>query len=144
MDLLKKNVERLEKYRLNLSSSSKLNEMKQQGIDKLEALKDRIFHRLNLFFLRMQSQWQRLFDENHELSLQKDKMVRELNQIIKMFLRAKQNHTSLEGQSSKSSVKYQDLKDLLVLSSLLGSKSKIDAKVTGFLKKLDNNLKNKQ
>lgn len=144
MDLLKKNVERLEKYRLNLSSNSKLNEMKQQGIDKLEALKDRIFHRLNLFFLRMQSQWQRLFDENHELSVQKDKMVRELNQIIKMFLRAKQTHTALDGKPSENRVKYQDLKDLLVLSSLLGSKSKIDAKVNSFLKKLDNNLKNKQ
>lgn len=144
MDVLKKNVERLEKYRLNLSSNSKLNEMKQQGIDKLEALKDRIFHTLNLFFLRMQSQWQRLFDENQELSVQKDKMVRELNQIIKMFLRAKQTHTALNGMPSENRVKYQDLKDLLVLSSLLGSKSKIDSKVNSFLKKLDNNLKNKQ
>ena len=144
MDLLKKNVERLEKYRLNLSSNSKINEMRQQGIDKLEALKDRIFHRMNLFFLRMQSQWQRLFDENQELSVQKDKMVRELNQIIKMFLRAKQAHTSLEGQPGDNRVNFQDLKNLLVLSSLLGSKSKIDAKVSAFLKKLDSNLKNKQ
>lgn len=144
MNILKKNVERLEKYRMNLTSNSKLNEMRQQGIDKLEALKDRILHRMNLFFLRMESQWQKLFDENHELSVQKDKMVRELNQIIKMFLRAKQTHSSTDGMTPDKRVRFQDIKDLLVLSSLLDSKSKIDSKVSGFLKKLDNNLKNKQ
>ena len=144
MDLLKTNVERLEKYRMNLSSNSKLNEMKQHGIDKLEALKDRIFNSINLFFLRMRSLWTKMFDESAEMSMQKDLIVKELNMMIKMFLKAKQNHSQMTEHKSNTMVDFQELKDLLVLSSLLDSKNKIDSKVTAFLKRLDSTMKNKK
>lgn len=137
------NVERLERYRMNLSNNSKLKEMKQQGIDKLEALKDRIYNRINLFFLRVHNQWLKLFDRTTEMSRDKDIIVKELNLMIKMFIRAKQNHSKISNQkNSASSVDFNELKDLLVLSSLLESKHKIDKKVSGFLKKLDQSIKN--
>lgn len=144
MEGLKMNVERLEKYRMNLSSNAKLNEMRQQGIDQLEALKDKIFNRINMFFVRMHSQWVKLFDENTEMAKNKDLMVRELNQIIKMFLKAKQNQSQLGKQKTETIVDFQELKDLLMLSSLLDSKKKIDNKVTSFLQKLDSTIKSKQ
>ena len=144
MDILKMNVERLERYRLNLSSNSKLKEMKQQGIDKLEALKDRIYNRINLFFLRVNNQWLKLFDRTSEMSRDKDIIVKELNLMIKMFIRAKQNHSQISNQRTTVNVEFHELKDLLVLSSLLDSKHKIDKKVTCFLKKLDQSIKNQK
>lgn len=135
-DNLKKNVDRLDKTAVAELKDNDVNAIKQRGIDQLLHLKQQLLEALSRTFDHIQARWINMFDQNHVLSLQKDKLVAELNQLVKMFLKAKQAANTLE---TDRLLVYEDLKGVISTISLLKDKDVVDKRVGEFLTKLERN-----
>lgn len=138
-DNLKQNLDRLEKFRLHALKDSEIGALRQKGIDQIQHLRQKIFEKLNLYFDTIHVKWLSMFDENHLLSVQKDKIVRELSQLIKMYLKARQQYNSLD---QAKVLQYEDLKEIIGTISLVKKQDLIDSRVSSFLNQLDTKARN--
>jgi regulator of replication initiation timing len=135
-DNLKKNVDKLDKFVVAELKDNDVNAIKQRGIDQIVHLKQQLFEVLSRTFDHIQARWINMFDQNHVLSMQKDKLVAELNQFVKMFLKSKQAANNLE---TDRLLVYEDLKSIISTISLLKDKDIVDKRVAEFLHKLERN-----
>lgn len=135
-DNLKKNVDRLDRFTVAELKDNDVNAMKQRGLDQIVHLKQQLTDALAKHFDHVQARWISMFDQNHVLSMQKDRLVAELNQLVKMFLKSKQTTNNLEGDKP---LVYEDLKAVISTISLLRDKDIVDKRVGEFLGKLEQN-----
>lgn len=133
-DNLKRNVDRLDKFVVAELKDNDVNAIKQRGLDQIVHLKQQLFEMLTKHFDHVQARWITMFDQNHILSMQKDKMVAELNQLVKMFLKSKQAANNLE---TERPLVYEDLKSIISTISLLRDKELVDKRVGEFLGRLE-------
>lgn len=135
-DNLKKNVDKLDRFTVAELKDNDVNAMKQRGLDQIVHLKQQLTDALAKHFDHVQARWISMFDQNHVLSMQKDRLVAELNQLVKMFLKSKQTTNNLEGDRP---LVYEDLKAVISTISLLRDKDVVDRRVGEFLGKLEQN-----
>lgn len=133
-DNLKNNLEKIDKYKIPENKDSTINAIKQRGIDQIVHLKQQIFESLGRHFDHIQAKWISMFDQNHIVSMQKEKLFSELNQLMKLFLKSKQSSTNLEPEKG---LVYENLKEIISTISLLKDKDLVDKRVSEFLSKLD-------
>lgn len=135
IDVLKKNLQKIEGYKVAQVDENHLNGLKQQGLTKLAETRDILIEAINHYFNKVEKNWIELFEENFFMNRQKEKVAKELNILAKIHLKAKQ---TFDGTSNVNVTKFYDLKEGLSTDFMVADSSFINRKCNGFLKKLEN------
>ena len=133
VDNFTKNLKKIEKFKTDNIDKNKLDELKQKGLQKLAETRKVLLDNINSYFVRVENNWIELFDENFLLNSKKETIIRELNILMKIHLRAKQ---SFAGKSDDN-IRFNNIKEAISTNDMIKDNSSIARKCRNFISKLD-------
>lgn len=135
IDTSKKNLQKVEGFKLAQVDENHLNMLKDQGLQKLVETRDQLIESINHYFNKVEKNWLELFEENFFMSRQKERVSKELNILAKIHLKTKQ---AIDSIANTTVARFSDLRDGLTTDSMIPDNTYINRKCNGFLRKLEN------